>query len=196
MPMTSPADDPLVLFRELFARATVQEQADPTAMALATADASGAPSVRIVLCKGSDARGFVFFTNHESRKARDLRAEPRAGLCFHWPVLGVQVRAEGMTEPLTEGESDAYFATRPRESQLGAWASRQSAPLASRAELLARFAEAEARFPGVVPRPPFWGGYRLVPSRIEFWRAAEARLHERTLYERSGNGWVARLLFP
>ena len=196
LPMTAPAPDPLDLFRELFTRAVAQEQADPTAVSLATVDASGAPSVRIVLYKGSDARGFFFFTNHESRKARDLRAEPRAALCFYWPLLGVQVRAEGVTEPLSEAESDAYFATRPRESQLGAWASRQSEPLASREELLARFGEAEARFPGVVPRPPFWGGYRLVPSRMEFWRAGAARLHERTLYERSGEGWVARLLFP
>jgi len=184
------------LFRELFARAVAQERADPTAVALATVDASGAPSVRIVLCKGTDTRGFLFFTNHESRKARELRGEPRAALCFYWPTIGVQVRAEGVTERLTEAESDAYFATRPRESQLGAWASRQSELLTSREELLARFAEADARFPGLVPRPPLWGGYGLVPCRVEFWQAGQHRLHDRTVYERTGSGWVAQLLFP
>jgi pyridoxamine 5'-phosphate oxidase len=172
------------------------ERADPTAPALATVGADGAPSVRMVLFKEADERGFTFFTNYESRKARDLGHERRAALCFFWPAIGVQVRAEGATERLTADESDAYFATRPRESQLGAWASRQSQPLASREELLARFAEAGRRFPDRVPRPPHWGGYRLVPARIEFWRAGDHRLHERTEYERAGKAWMARLLSP
>jgi pyridoxamine 5'-phosphate oxidase len=194
--MTASAADPLDLFRELFARAATQELADPTAVALATVGASGAPSVRIVLCKRTDARGFLFFTNYGSGKARDLSREPRAALGFYWPVIGVQVHAAGVTERLTDTESDAYFATRPRESQLGAWASRQSEPLTSRAELLARFAEADTRFPGLVPRPPFWGGYRLVPSRVELWQAGEHRLHDRTVYERTESGWVSQRLFP
>jgi pyridoxamine 5'-phosphate oxidase len=180
----------------VFERAAAREAADPTAVALATVGASGAPSLRVVLLKGTDERGFTFFTNYGSRKARELDAEPRAALCFHWPSIGVQVRAEGATERLGAGESDAYFATRPRDTQLGAWASRQSEPLASRGELLARVAEAGRRFPGAVPRPPFWGGYRLVPSRVEFWQADAARLHERTLYERTGEAWTVQLLFP
>jgi pyridoxamine 5'-phosphate oxidase len=165
-------------------------------VALATVGPSGAPSVRIVLFKDVDERGFTFYTNYESRKARELDRDPRAALCFHWPSIGEQVRAEGVAERLTAGESDAYFATRPRESQLGAWASRQSQPLGSREELLAAAARAAERFPGPVPRPPHWGGYRLVPARIEFWRAAEARLHHRTVYERTPEGWTARLLYP
>jgi pyridoxamine 5'-phosphate oxidase len=194
--MAAPPADPLDHFRELFARAVSREAADATAVALATVGATGAPAVRIVLCKGCDERGLVFFTNYGSRKARELRAEPRAALCFLWPALGAQVRAEGATERVTEAESDAYFATRPRESQIAAWASRQSEPLASRDTLLARYAEAEARFPGPVPRPPFWGGFRLVPTRLEFWQAGEHRLHHRTVYERSGTGWAVGSLFP
>jgi pyridoxamine 5'-phosphate oxidase len=190
------ATDPLALFREAYVQAVAHEKADPTAVALATVGPSGAPAVRIVLFKDADERGFTFFTNYESRKARELFAEPRAALCFYWPSIGVQVRAEGVTERLTAAESDAYFATRPRGSQIGAWASRQSEPLSSRDELLARVAEAEARFPGPVPRPPFWGGYRLTPARIEFWRAGEARLHDREAYERTDAGWKVRRLFP
>jgi pyridoxamine 5'-phosphate oxidase len=192
----TPADDPLALFAESFAAAAAAERADPNAVALATVGPSGAPSVRMVLFKDADARGFTFFTHYESRKARELAAEPRAALCFHWPAIGVQVRAEGRTERLTAAESDAYFATRPRESQLGAWASPQSQPLGSREELMARVAEMEVRFPGPVPRPPFWGGYRLAPERIEFWRAGAARLHDRVLYERTPAGWQAQGLYP
>ena len=192
----TPAADPLGLFAEAFAEAAAAERADPTAVALATVGPSGAPSVRMVLFKDADPRGFTFFTHYESRKARELAAEPRAALCFYWPAIGVQVRAEGLTERLTDAESDAYFATRPRQSQLGAWASRQSQPLGSREELLARVAEMEARFPGRVPRPPFWGGYRLTPTRIEFWRAGEARLHDRIAYERTPAGWRAERLYP
>ena len=194
--MTLPDADPLALFAEAFGRAAAEERADPTAVALATVGPSGAPSLRIVLFKDADERGFTFFTNYESRKALELAHEPRAALCFHWPVIGVQVRAEGVAERLTDAESDAYFATRPRESQLGAWASPQSRPLAARDELLSRVAEMAARFPDAVPRPPFWGGYRLVPARIEFWRAGAARLHERTLFERTASGWTSQLLYP
>lgn len=193
--MSAPPD-PFALFAQAFAQAVSAERADPTAVALATVGATGAPSVRMVLFKDADARGFTFFTNYESRKARELLGEPRAALCFYWPAIGVQVRVEGTVERVPDAESDAYFASRPRESQLGAWASRQSQPLASREELLARVAEVEARFPGPVPRPPLWGGYRLTPSRIEFWRAAAARLHERTLFERTAAGWSATLLYP
>jgi pyridoxamine 5'-phosphate oxidase len=188
--------DPLALFREAYAQAVAHERADPTAVALATVGPSGAPAVRMVLFKDADERGFTFFTNYGSRKARELFAEPRAALCFYWPSTGVQVRVEGVTARLSAAESDAYFATRPRGSQIGAWASRQSQPLASRDELVARVAEAEARFPGAVPRPPFWGGYRLTPARVEFWRAGEARLHDRAVYERTDDGWTVLRLFP
>jgi pyridoxamine 5'-phosphate oxidase len=153
--------------------------------------------VRIVLLKALDDSGFVFFTSHESRKARELAANPRAALCFHWPTLGAQVRVEGPVERVSDLESDAYFATRPRESQLGAWASRQSAALSSRAELEERFADTAARFAnGAVPRPDTWGGYRLRPERIEFWTAGDHRLHDRRLYTRQGGGWVVTRLFP
>jgi pyridoxamine 5'-phosphate oxidase len=192
----APSPDPLALFREAFARAVAQERADPTAVALATVGADGAPSVRMVLFKDADEHGFTFFTNYQSRKARELGAERRAALCFYWPSIGVQVRAEGPTERLPDADSDAYFATRTRESQLGAWASLQSQPLSSRDELMARFAEADRRYPDRVPRPPHWGGYRLAPARVEFWRAGEHRLHERTAYQRTPGGWTSRLLYP
>jgi pyridoxamine 5'-phosphate oxidase len=188
--------DPYRVFKVWFEEAMRSGIQLPEAMTLATATRDGRPSARMVLYKGISDGGFVVFTNYESRKARELAAEPRAALCFYWPAIGVQVRAEGATERLTAAESDAYFATRPRGSQIGAWASRQSQPLASRDELLARVAEAEARFPGAVPRPAFWGGYRLTPVRIEFWRASEARLHDRAVYERTGSGWKVHRLFP
>jgi pyridoxamine 5'-phosphate oxidase len=147
--------------------------------------------------KGADGRGFVFFTNYGSRKAGDLEANPRAALCFHWPTLGAQVRVEGRVERLSGGESDAYFATRPRDSQLAAWASRQSAPLAERSQLLTRYAEMERRFAGAsVPRPPFWGGYRIRPDRIELWQADERRLHSRVCYEREADTWRETTLQP
>jgi pyridoxamine 5'-phosphate oxidase len=193
----STPSDPFALFHDLFERAASSEEGDPTAMALATADAEGRPSVRIVLLKGVDARGFVFYTNLASRKARDLAANPAAALCLHWPSLEAQVRAEGTVEPVTAEEADVYFASRPRGSQVAAWASRQSEELSSRERLIERFEALDRRFAGEpVPRPPFWSGYRLVPERIEFWRGVENRLHHRTLYVRDAEGWTARHLYP
>jgi pyridoxamine 5'-phosphate oxidase len=196
-PGSAPAPDPIALFTELFAKARKSEPADATAVALATADAHGAPSVRMVLLKAVDASGFVFFTNYESRKARDLAANPRAALCVLWPTLRTQVRVEGAVSRVNAAESDAYFATRPRESQLGAWASRQSAPLASPAALRQAFDEAAARFEGgAVPRPPLWGGFRITPARIEFWTEGEYRLHDRVVYTRAEAGWTTERLYP
>ena len=190
--------DPIARFAALFEEARRKEGSDPTAVSLATAGRDARPSARMVLLKGADPRGFVFFTNRESRKARDLDANPSAALCVYWPVLGVQVRVEGEVERVSEAESDEYFATRSRESQLGAWASAQSRPLASREALLAAFRQAEARFEGgPVPRPPYWGGYRVVPSRIEFWRAGDHRLHHRELFVREEGAWRGpQLLAP
>ena len=189
--------DPVVRFHELFERAQREEKSDATAIALATADAAGRPSLRMVLLKEVDQRGFVFFTNYKSRKARELDARPSAALCLHWPALAVQVRVEGSVEKLTAEESDAYFVSRTRYSQVGAWASDQSAPLAGRAWLLARFLRQTLRFAGrAVPRPPHWGGYRVIPERIEFWYNQVYRLHDRILYERGAGGWRARRLYP
>jgi pyridoxamine 5'-phosphate oxidase len=190
--------DPIALFREAQARAAAAAPAvDATAAALATADADGRPSVRVVLVKSADADGFVFFTNRDSRKGRELAVNPRAALCFHWPAIGEQVRVEGPVTVIDDAASDLYFASRPRESQLGAWASRQSAPVADRDALLAAVREAEARFAGgPVPRPPHWGGYRLAPERLELWVSEPGRLHRRTLYRREGGGWTVSLLQP
>lgn len=193
-------DDPIADFEALFERARreVAPPQDPTACVLATADAEGRPSARVVLLKGVDGRGFRFFTNYGSRKATQLAANPHAALCFHWPALGVQVRAEGEVERLPDAESDAYFASRPRGSRIGAWASKQSRPLASRAELLESVAEAERRFAGeTVERPGFWGGYLLRPRRIELWWDGEFRLHDRLVYtRRAGGGWDAERWYP
>src|SRR5262245_39767867 len=173
-------DDPIARFEDAFRRAAPLAVGEPAAVTLATADAAGRPSARVVLLKGVDARGFVFYTNYESRKARELAQNPFAALCFHWPALGEQVRVEGRVGLASAEESDAYSATRPRPSQIGAWASRQSETLPSREDLMARVQEIEARFAGrEVPRPPNWGGFRLAPSRVEFWKHAESRLHER-----------------
>ena len=192
--------DPIEEFRALFAQAQAVDPVllpDPTAMSLATVSPDGNPSVRIVLLKSVDARGFVFFTNLESRKGRELIATPRAALCYYWAALDTQDRIEGTVEPVTDAEADAYFASRARESQIGAWASLQSETLPSRAELLGRVAEVEKLYANKpVPRPPHWTGRRVIPTSIEFWHAGEFRLHERTLYERDGDRWSLRRLFP
>ncbi|KYF98774.1 pyridoxine/pyridoxamine 5'-phosphate oxidase [Sorangium cellulosum] len=195
--MTNEPTDPFVLARELLEQRQTTEPTDATAMTLATADASGRPSARMVLLKGIDDRGFVFFTNYESRKSMEIVANPFAALCIHWAKAAEQVRVEGRIERVSDAESDAYFETRPRGSQIGAWASRQSALLPSREALLERVREIEARFEGgPVPRPPFWGGFRVVPERIEFWRGQESRLHDRVVYLRDGDGWRVERLYP
>jgi pyridoxamine 5'-phosphate oxidase len=190
--------DPHALFDVWLAEAKASEPNDPTAMALATADAAGRPSVRMVLMKGHDARGFVFYTNLDSRKGAELAANPRAALLFHWKSLRRQVRVEGAVEPVTDAEADAYFASRSRDSQLGAWASDQSRPLDARATFEARYEDIRARFEGGdVPRPPRWSGWRVVPERIEFWSDRPHRLHERRLFVRGdGGGWGEGLLYP
>ena len=184
------SQDPLEQFRSWF------EQGTAEAVALATATSSGAPSVRMVLLKGADERGFVFVTNYESRKGRELAENPQAALLFYWPELGRQVRVEGSVKCISEAESDAYFATRPRGSQLAAAASSQSRPLESREALEARFAELDAAHPGNVPRPPHWGGYRLVPETYEFWQHRENRLHDRRRYQLAEGGWSIERLAP
>jgi pyridoxamine 5'-phosphate oxidase len=172
-------------------------QVDIAPATLATADAAGRPSARIVLVRGVDARGFVFHTNYDSRKGRELTENPRAALLFYWPTLDEQIRAEGNVGRLEASESDSYFVTRPRGSQLGAWASTQSAPLPSREALEAKYREVESRFgDGPVPRPPFWGGYRLIPDRVEFWYGRPDRLHDRVLYVRDGAAWTIERLYP
>ena len=188
--------DPIALYLRVAERART-EGIDTIPAALATADRTGRPSVRVVLLRGVDARGFVFFTNYDSRKGRELAENPRAALCQHWPTLEEQIRVEGSVERVDAAESDAYFAGRPRESQIGAWASRQSEALDSRATLENRIAEFQQRFNGAaVTRPPFWGGYRIVPETIEFWYGRAGRLHERLLYTRSGGSWATSFLFP
>jgi len=189
--------DPFKLFETWYAEARETEPNDSNAMALATADAQGRPSVRMVLLKGHGPDGFVFYTNRESRKAGEMAANPHAALLFHWKSLRRQIRIEGPLTLATDAESDAYFASRHRDSQLGAWASDQSRPLDTRDTFEKRFAEVQARFQGGdVPRPPHWGGYRLTPERIEFWQDRAHRLHERRLFERSGGGWTEGLLYP
>ncbi len=188
----------LATFRRLLDEATAAGDPEPTAMTLATLRDDGV-SARIVLLKGVDEHGFRFFTNYESDKGAQLAAHPRAALAFHWKTLrhGVQVRVEGTIARLPAQESDAYFASRPRGSQIGAWASKQSQPLRDREEFEARIAEFEQRFAGgPVPRPPHWGGFVLAPQRIEFWYGADFRLHERVLYRLDAQGWTKRLLYP
>jgi pyridoxamine 5'-phosphate oxidase len=170
---------------------------DPTAMALGTVGEDGSPSVRIVLLKAYDARGFVFYTNYEGRKGRELLARPKAALCFFWPTLDIQVRIEGSVVEVADEEADAYFATRNRMSQIGAWASRQSEPLESTDVLDKRVSKYEREFEGkAVPRPPHWSGFRVKPERLEFWKGKPNRLHERHLYTRAGNGWKIETLYP
>lgn len=206
--MTAPHDpgptvapvDPIARFRTLLAEAVALDRAllpEPTAFSLATVGADGRPSVRIVLLKDADERGFVFYTNYEGRKGRELRAHPWAALCFHWQHLEQQVRVEGAAQPVADDEADAYFASRARGSQLGAWASLQSEAMSAPGDLERRLAEVEARYAGTaVPRPPHWSGFRVLPDRIEFWRNQPSRLHVRHLYERDGAGWGVRTLYP
>jgi len=197
LPDARPGDDPLVLFGTWYAAAERAGLFLPEAMTLATATPDGAPAARLVLLKGVDARGFAFFTNYDSRKGRELAANPRAALVFHWPILERQVRIEGSVERLSPEESTGYFQTRPRGARIGAWASRQSDALPNRDKLERRVEEMNARYPGDdVPRPPFWGGYRVVPERIEFWQGRLNRLHDRLLFARRGDGWEAVRLYP
>ena len=189
--------DPFALFDTWFAEARGSEPNDSNAMALATADAAGHPSVRMVLLKGHGRDGFVFYTNRESRKAGEMAANPHAALLFHWKSLRRQIRIEGSLSLATDAESDAYFASRARDSQLGAWASDQSRPLDRRETFEARYEEVKARFEGRhVPRPPRWSGWRVMPERIEFWSDRAFRLHERRLFTRAGDGWSEGLLYP
>ena len=191
------ADDPLALFDAWFAEAKAAEPNDAEAMALATASLSGSPSVRMVLMKGRGEQGFDFYTNEESAKGRLLADNPQAALLFHWKSLRRQVRIEGTVERIGPGDADVYFATRSRDSQLGAWASDQSRALESRALFERRYEDVQQRFEGEkVPRPPHWGGYRLKPERIEFWLDRPHRLHERRLFTRSASGWDEGLLYP
>lgn len=189
--------DPHLLFDQWLADATEGEPNDPNAMALATADRDGRPSVRMVLLKGHDNRGFVFYTNLDSRKGGELALNPHVALLFHWKSLRRQVRIEGRVEPVGPEEADEYFASRSRDSQLGAWASDQSRPLDARATFEARYEEMQARFEGAeVPRPPRWSGFRVLPERIEFWNDRAHRLHERRLFVKDGDGWCEGLLYP
>ncbi len=191
------ASDPIEQFRLWFDQARESETPERDAVALATVDADGAPSARIVLLKHFDQRGFVFFTNHGSRKARALQADPRASLLFHWTKLERQVRIEGRVEQTSAEESARYFATRSRQSRLAAWASPQSQRLTDRAELQRRYEEVQARFADAdVPCPPFWGGFRLVPQTIEFWQGQPHRLHDRFVYTRSDDRWRIDRLGP
>jgi pyridoxamine 5'-phosphate oxidase len=191
------ADDPLQLFDEWFASASRSEPNDPNAMALATATADCAPSVRIVLMKRRDQRGFSFFTNGESRKGEELRQNQHAALCFHWKSQQRQVRIEGTISELPSHEVDEYFRNRQRMSQIGAWASQQSRPLSSREELLALTREYEKKYPGDVPRPPYWTGFVVHPQRIEFWQERDFRLHDRFVFTSAPDGtWTRQRLFP
>ena len=189
--------DPIEKYREWYNEAALGPGVDPKAVALSTVDAAGRPSVRMVLVQYFDARGFVFFTNLESPKAAAISVKPAVSLCAYWPHLDRQVRIEGFAALISDTEADAYCARRPRESQIGAWASKQSRTLASRDELDARVSDLSIKFEGgPIPRPPFWSGYRVVPDRLEFWTSAIGRLHHRELYERQNNAWRKTLLYP
>ncbi len=195
--MTEANDDPLRRFQDWMAEAIAGEPNDPNAMTLATIGSDGRPSARMVLLNGLDERGFVFYTNLGSRKAEELVAHPVAALLFHWKSLRRQVRIEGVVAPVTEAEADDYFASRPRLSQVGAWASMQSRLLPDRAELERRVADYEARFAGeTVPRPPHWSGFRLLPDYYEFWQDMPFRLHDRTVWRREGQGWASAKIYP
>jgi pyridoxamine 5'-phosphate oxidase len=189
--------DPIVLFRDWLAEAEKSESRDPTAMTLATATPDGRPSARMVLLKGVDERGFIFYTNLGSRKARELEANRQAALCFHWKSANRQVRVEGTAEPVGDAEADAYFASRPRMARIGAWASKQSQSLEGMFELEARVVKFTAKFNvGDVPRPGFWSGYRIRPASIEFWEEKQFRLHERVVFEMIDGAWTTKRLFP
>ena len=188
---------PFVRFAEWLAEVTPKEPNNPTAMNVATVDADGRPSSRVVLLRGFDERGFVFYTNFGSRKAREWQGNPFIALCFHWKSVDRQVRIEGRAEQVSDEEADAYFASRPRDSQIGAWASRQSEALATRFELEKRVAKYAAKFGlGKVPRPPFWSGIRVVPDRFEFWEERPFRLHDREVWQLREGNWQTERLFP
>jgi len=189
--------DPLEVFERWFGEAKESEPNDPNAMAVASVGADGMPSLRMVLLKGYDDRGFVFYTNFESRKGRQILGQPKVALLFHWKSLRRQVRIEGEVTPVGDEEADAYFDSRPRSSQIGAWASEQSRPLESRFELEKRAARFAAKYSlGKVPRPPHWSGLRIAPKMIEFWQEGAFRLHDRLVYHRDGDGWRTERLFP
>lgn len=192
--------DPIELFQEYFAKARAVDREvlpDPTAMTLATAGEDGQPSARVVLLKHVDRQGFVFYTNVESRKGRELLQSGKAALCFYWGQLGIQIRVEGRAAPVSDAEADAYFETRPRESQLGAWVSSQSRPLAWEASLEQLMKEVGDRYSGQpIPRPPYWSGFRVAPARIEFWKDRPYRLHDRQLFTREGDSWRVERLYP
>ncbi len=193
----SPETDPIRRFLAVYERAEKHDPGDFTRVALATADADGRPSVRMVLLRGVDERGFVFYTNFASRKATELDSNPHAALCFYWEVLKEQVRVEGTIERAGDEESDAYFASRDRGSQLAAWASKQSARLESRTALVAAYLKLKAQYLGKpILRPDFWGGYRLRPERLEFWNSRAHRMHDRVAYLRDGDGWKLERLYP
>lgn len=189
--------DPIARLVDWLEQARAREPEDAEAMSVATVDAAGRPSVRMLLVRGIDARGLVFYTNLGSRKARDLATNPHVALCFHWKSTGRQIRVEGCALPVSASEADTYFDGRPRESKIGAWASKQSMPLEGRFKLEQRVARYTAAFPiGPIPRPEFWSGFRVVPERIEFWEKRPFRLHERTVFERTGETWRSTRLYP
>ncbi len=191
------SENPIGLFKDWLADAERSEPNNPNAMTLATVTPDGAASARMILLKGVDERGFTFYTNLGSRKAEQLSVNPRAALCFYWKSLKRQVHVEGTVERVDDAEADAYFATRPRGAQIGAWASKQSRPMEGRFRLEARVAKYTAKFHvGTVPRPDFWSGFRVVPERIEFWREQPFRLHDRVVYHRDGGGWRKERLYP